>query len=226
MAPPPTPSRRELDKAHREFRAAEPSRAFVYGASLALIELADSRRSDVTLAEALALLLLVWNMTYYRMKPDARDNLLSDLDRLLGGQENQLAAYRRRTIESLDDSECPSVMALFDRFQLVLGPVGAAKALHLLAPRFFPLWDTEIRRSYSKLGYKVNSNKPERRPANYWDFMQQVTRVQVVAVGGASALGRNPLKAIDEWNYVDFTVAARERRNTRRSRPQPARAAH
>jgi hypothetical protein len=33
-------------------------------------------------------------------------------------------------------------------FKKVLGKTGAAKSLHLLAPRFFPLWDTKIAKTY------------------------------------------------------------------------------
>jgi hypothetical protein len=35
-----------------------------------------------------------------------------------------------------------------DHRESVLGSVGAAKSLHLLAPQFFPLWDNEIDSEY------------------------------------------------------------------------------
>jgi hypothetical protein len=37
---------------------------------------------------------------------------------------------------------------LFGLFRAECGPVGAGKALHVLAPNFFPLWDNAIAESY------------------------------------------------------------------------------
>jgi hypothetical protein len=44
-----------------------------------------------------------------------------------------------RSIESLAAEDEQPVMRVFSDFEALLGPVGAAKALHVLAPRFFPL---------------------------------------------------------------------------------------
>lgn len=41
-----------------------------------------------------------------------------------------------------------TVKGVFKSFEKVLGPVGATKCLHLLAPRFFPLWDRAIAEAY------------------------------------------------------------------------------
>lgn len=44
-------------------------------------------------------------------------------------------------------------------------PVGVAKTLHLLAPKFFPLWDEEIAKAY---GCKYSLHAPRK----YFAFMQ------------------------------------------------------
>jgi hypothetical protein len=81
----------------------------------------------------------------------------------------------------------------------VLGPVGAAKALHLLAPRFFPLWDRAIARAFGfRLG-KVGSNGPR-----YWSFMLDVKR-QCLKLNDQFAECPNVLKWIDEYNYCMYT---------------------
>jgi len=49
--------------------------------------------------------------------------------------------YRNQKIEELDDRVKPDVVTMFEEFENVLGPVESAKALHLLAPEIFPLWD-------------------------------------------------------------------------------------
>jgi hypothetical protein len=49
-----------------------------------------------------------------------------------------------------------------------MGPVGAAKALHVLAPRFFALWDRPIARSASLYLKKRGANA-----SLYWRWMRR-----------------------------------------------------
>jgi hypothetical protein len=95
------------------------------------------------------------------------------------------------------------VKSIFENFEGVLGKTGAAKCLHLLAPRFFPLWDTKI-----AIAYKVaKGNEAE----CYCNFMK-IAREQCKCLGGEKAIGRNPLKALDEYNYLMFTLSELDRR--------------
>jgi len=57
-------------------------------------------------------------------------------------------ALRERSIEGFSSEDVAVVERLLGDFEKVLGPVGAAKALHLLAPQFFPLWDRAIAKTY------------------------------------------------------------------------------
>jgi hypothetical protein len=50
------------------------------------------------------------------------------------------------TCPILDDR--PLVLALFAAFEQELGAVGTAKALNVLAPNFFSLWDNAIAYGY------------------------------------------------------------------------------
>lgn len=197
------PPSEQLDVAHRIYLEREPRDLF-YRAAVQLIVLTDAGQGDVSLSEALAVLLVVWNTQYYRMRPERRRTLVDDLDVLLERHGDQLAAYRDRAVDSLSDAEQLEIMRLFAEFQAVLGPVGSSKALHLLAPRFFPLWDERIRR-----GYRVASERPDRHPDRYWQFML-ITQRQVAACGGEQTLARNPVKALDEYNYCRFTLRAEE----------------
>lgn len=75
-----------------------------------------------------------------------------------------------------------------------------AKALHLLAPAFFPLWDDKIARAYA-CHYTF---KPAEK---YIDFMAknkhfaEVLRRQAIDGKGHRSL----LKLIDEYNYAKYT---------------------
>ncbi|MCR4403910.1 MAG: hypothetical protein NUW06_01205 [Candidatus Acetothermia bacterium] len=88
---------------------------------------------------------------------------------------------------------------VFEDFERVLGPVGAAKCLHLLAPRFSPLWDRAIARAYG-----LSLGKSGKNGYRYYLFMR-ITKEQVDSLGGEGAIGSNPLKAIDEYNYCKYT---------------------
>ena len=92
-------------------------------------------------------------------------------------------------------------MPVFRDFAAVLGAVGVAKALHVLAPTFFPLWDNKIANEYGiRLEYvgKVENGFWWGR---YMDFME-IRRMQVAALGSTVS---SPLKALDEWDYMRFT---------------------
>lgn len=201
--PAPTPSCAELDLAHDVYLAREPRDLF-YRVALQLLESAHAGEGEVSPAEALAVLLTVWNVQYYRMRPAEKLSLVADLETLLEHHRSELDTYRHRTVDSLGAAEREGVEGLFESFREVLGPVGAAKALHLLAPGFFALWDQAIRSAYG-----VASNDPARHADCYSRFME-ITRQQAAACGGEAALGRNPVKALDEYNYCRFTLKAEE----------------
>jgi len=79
-------------------------------------------------------------------------------------------------------------------------PVGTAKALHLLAPTYFPLWDKAIANAYGHDYYKRDSAQEYSNFCNQMlDFRNRVIDLNLVESDD------NPLKKIDEYNYVTFT---------------------
>lgn len=118
---------------------------------------------------------------------------------LLASHGEKLERFRDRAIESFEEADEPAVTDLFNSFDRILGPVGAAKALHPLAPRFFPLWDDQIARAYG-----LGQSKQGQNDVRYFKLMR-IVRQQVRHLGGERKVGRNPVKAIDEFNYCRFT---------------------
>jgi len=108
-------------------------------------------------------------------------------------------SYRNRTIDTLVEQEQRDIIRLFSDFEQIMGRVGAAKSLHLLAPRFFPLWDNAIAAKYGLfLGAGQGATK-------YWAFML-ITKKQVLALGDRFPEPERVLKALDEYNYCKFTL--------------------
>jgi len=152
----------------------------------------------LSVAEALAVLLQTWNSAFYRYRPFDSQHF-SDIEHLVTSHLQVLGTLRQRSIESFCDQDEGTVRGLFKDFEEVLRPVGAAKCLHLLAPRFFPLWDRAIAAAYGVALQPIGRNADR-----YCRFMA-ITKKQCADLGGEEAIGRNPLKAIDEYNYCRYT---------------------
>jgi hypothetical protein len=192
-----TPTIQDIEAARQAFEANEPRDLF-YRAATELVALALGGKTSLSVAEALAVLLQTWNKMFYQYRRfDSRH--FADIERLIRDHRSMLITFRQRSIQSINQEDESEVVRVFKAFEEVLGPVGAAKCLHLLAPRFFPLWDRAIADAYS-LPLRPRGRNAER----YWRFMG-IVKKQVQSLGGEQAIGRNPLKAIDEYNYCKHT---------------------
>jgi len=188
----------EVAKAREVFATHEPRDLF-YRAATELVRLALEGNVCLSLTEAIAVLLQTWNSSFYRYHQKFSNQHFTDLDRLVATHNGTLGAFRQRCMDTLVDSDEDAVLILFGDFEKLLGPVGAAKCLHLLAPYFFPLWDRTIASAYDLPLGRMGTNAKR-----YWEFMRKV-RDQALALGPKLGDGTNPLKAIDEYNYCKYT---------------------
>jgi hypothetical protein len=194
---PQTPTVNELDEARRRFQEYEPRDLF-YRVATELIELALAGETRITVPEALAVLLQTWNAQYYQYRPFTEQHF-REIEQLLETHLKTVLSFRDRSIESVSQADLKTVEALFDYFEQILGPVGAAKSLHLLGPNFFPLWDREIARCH-----RCDLNKVGNNGANYMAFFL-LTLQQVRTLLPLMADGAGLLKKIDEYNYCKYT---------------------
>ena len=199
------PSIQDLEDAHKRFDTIEP-RSLYYRAGIELVDLAIKGNTKLKLAEAIAVLLQTWNVSYYRFRPFTEEHF-SDIHKLLETRQHLIKDLRQRNIESFCDEDANMVKGIFEEFEKVLDKTGAVKCLHLLAPCFYPLWDTEIAKAY-ELG---KGSEAER----YCSFMEK-TRDQVKSLGGKQALDRNLLKALDEYNYCKYTLPMLKKKKEKR----------
>src|SRR5437773_7323 len=138
------PTAREIEATRKAFRQREPRDLF-YRVATELIDLSIRNATTLTVPEALAVLLQTWNKNFYRFRDDGfSEKDLREIEDLVNSRWMQIVAFRQRSIESFATEDQPAIVSLFTRFEGVLGPVGSSKCLHLLAPRFFPLWDRAI----------------------------------------------------------------------------------
>jgi hypothetical protein len=195
--PLPCPTIAELERAREAFGRHEP-RDVVYRAATFLVDMAIRGIAPLSLAEAISVLLQTWNRSFYQYRPFDLAHFEA-LDALLVRHGAWLASARQRSVESYVPEDERLVRDVFTQFETVLGPVGAAKALHLLAPSFFPLWDRRIAGAHGLPLGRTGTN------GDRYVRMLSIVKTQSSTLGGASALGRNVLKALDEYNYCHFT---------------------
>lgn len=77
-------------------------------------------------------------------------------------------------------------------------PVSVAKALHLLAPHFFPIWDDKISRAY---GCYYSENPAEQ----YILFCRKMKTMEEKIEDYVTSSEKSVLKLIDEYNYSKHT---------------------
>lgn len=190
------PTSEELAKAHELFQTKEP-RWGDYGRAVEDVEngLRQGNVSDA--AAAIADFLSSWNWEYYRHIPASLraaklGDLQTELQQLITEDLPAIEGFRARSLASLTLADRPAVLALFNAFERILRPVGTAKALAVLAPAFFPLWDNAI-----AFGYGVLAG-----PRGYFLFMVLV-KYQASSITLPEGLA--PLKVLDEYNYGKYT---------------------
>lgn len=187
------PTIKDLESARQAYEKNEPRDLF-YRIAIELTALAIDNRTSITLSEALASLLQTWNRPYYQYRKFSSQHF-HDIDSLIEKTLPLIQELRNNKIECSN----AEIRQLYTDYKKVLGPVGAAKCLHLLAPDFFPLWDRAIAEKYGLPLRKTGDNAEL-----YIEFLEHA-REQRASIGEEQINGRRILKAIDEYNYCKFT---------------------
>lgn len=155
--------------------------------------------------DALSVLLLIWNARYYQWNNFYLNG--TSLEQCLTANWPAIGGFHVRDIMSFVPADQPAIQHLFSSFlqalQINVGnrvrtsPVGVSKALHLLAPGFFPLWDTEIATAY---GFNHLGGAGE-----YLRFLAEIRRIAGALQHAPQVPGRTLVKQIDEYNFARFT---------------------
>ena len=191
------PTAADLARARQVFGTHERRDVF-YRAANYLVDQALRGEAPLAVSDALDVLLQTWNRAYYQYHPAQPDHF-ERIEALLDRHASWLSHARARTIDSFSPSDGAALEPIFQDFENVLGPVGAAKALHLLAPRFLPLWDRAIAVAYGLELGTIGTN------GGRYIRMTNIAKAQSARLGGDDAAGMNVLKALDEYNYCRFS---------------------
>lgn len=200
----PNPAPEQVLEGHRMFRRHE-RRDAMYRTATFLVSHFWGKPTEM--ADSLGVLLLTWNQAFYRYGSFDFDKL----DACISLNFATLAEYRNRNVLSYTQSDDGKISHLFNQFLAALeieggskagakSPVSVSKALHLLGPSFFPLWDDKIARAY---GYSYYNN-PASTYISFLRDMKDVARELQTGVN-TEETGSTLLKLIDEYNYAKYT---------------------
>ena len=202
-----------LGEAHKKYLEEEPRDA-MYKVSMRLIE--HDWENDKEISEALGVLLLTWNSAFYRY-----GNLNFDLIQdAVSVTKDKLSELRKRSIVTCKEDERGKIEEVYQKLIFALkktgkigkknegeelySPVSAAKALHLLCPNFFPIWDDTIAIEYGCKWHDTTLSFDK-----YWKFIG-ITASQITKLESEKNIERQEnqpatLKLVDEYNYMHFT---------------------
>ncbi len=199
------PTKEEFIKGIEEFEKHE-RRDAMYKVATFLIKNFWGNTSDMV--DSLGVLLLTWNQAFYRYS-----NLdFKSLEKSIEVNLEKLNDFRKRDIITLSQSNEVDIKSIFEDFLKSLkisfyngkerkSPVAVAKALHLLAPKFFPLWDDKIARTY-KCYY---NNKAAEKYIQFMKEMKKFAEQVKVYINISDYPNKTLLKLIDEYNYSKYT---------------------
>jgi hypothetical protein len=204
----PMPTLAHLRKAREEFKRIEPRDFFYWSVTKLVAAVLDTELRTGMLDElvrVLMMLLTTWNKNYYRFFNERNRGTLeehfAELENVISKHFDRLIRFRSQRIQETAEIPEQDIRDIFKDFADVLGRVGAAKCLHLLAPGFFPLWDAAIIKGY---GMEKGEYRHRTDAERYVTFIS-ISRGQIHNLGDFSSLTDNPLKSLDEYNYCRFT---------------------
>ncbi|MEX1138490.1 MAG: hypothetical protein WEF53_03995 [Bacteroidota bacterium] len=186
--------------------AREP-RAFCYDLAIGLI---NQAKAEATLSwytqtesvKAIILLLYCWNFAARETKRLTFDSVRN----VLSTNEQNLRLLEQYTLLTFDETSELPIQTVFSQFREAFGQTGATKALSLLNPRLFLMWDTRIRaRLRRELVRGLDNGQTEDQ---YILFLRKV-RDYAAQYNFQQRLAPNAIlaKKIDEYHYVRIVMA-------------------
>lgn len=198
----------ELAKAERTFREKHEARHIVYRTAVELVRLAFEGKTEIPPSEAAADFLRRWNPPQSRMPAWKFEEFIQNLDKTFEKNKDRLLKFREREILSFNfdnEDEVEEIKGLFAEFEKVIKePAGVSKVLHILAPKFFPLWDKYIAKAYNPTTYvkpRLFTKTGVSSETAYINFMYQVAH----QLKQLEKVPEMALKRLDEYNYLRYT---------------------
>jgi len=198
-------------------------RAFCYELATQFINQAKETATgnwyeDINTIKGVLLLLYTWN---FAAKETKKLNF-QNVGELIRNTKKDLKSLEKYSIRTADNAVWDMVKRIFDQFRNLLGQTGASKAMSLLNPELFVMWDTSIRKRLKRelIPGIMNGESGE----YYVIFLKGIQNI-IEKYRMAEKLPRNSVvaKKIDEYHYVKIVmnkkVRYRNERDDGKSKP-------
>jgi hypothetical protein len=192
-------------------------RAFCYDVAAQFINEAknisgEEWYEDTKTIKGILLLLYTWN---FAAKETKKLNF-QNVGELLRSTKDDLKFLEKFSITIANDETWRVINQLFDKFRRLFGQTGASKALSLLNPALFVMWDTRIRRRLNKClipGIKNGENGE-----CYVKFLKGIQKI-IKEYHIEDKLPDDSIiaKKVDEYNYVRIVINKKVRPNSTQS---------
>jgi len=156
---------------------------------------------DINTIKGILLLLFTWNFA----APLTKKLNFENVEKVLQKCKIDLEELEKYTIENIDEKAEEKIKKIFCEFKKVMGQTGASKALSLLNPSLYVMWDTKIRKRLGKnlIPGIENGEKPE----HYIIFLKGVQKI-IIKYKLKEKLSKDAIlaKKVDEYNYVKIIL--------------------
>lgn len=156
---------------------------------------------DINTTKGILLLLYTWN---FAAKETKKLNF-HNLSELIRNAKDDLKFLEKYSITNADNGAWGAIERLFDQFRNVFGQTGASKALSLLNPELFVMWDTAIRKRLRKelIPGIMNGESGE----YYLIFLKGIQKI-IEEYSIVEKLPQNSViaKKVDEYHYVRIVM--------------------
>lgn len=148
-------------------------RSFDVTYTVVMKNISQAPDSIFNLLSNIALFLWIWNLPYYLRRHITEASVMNALLKAYQDCKNDLESLKQEHLESIDlQNKADLIKSCFKAFnQVPIRITGASKALHLLNPNLFMMWDSNIRAAY----HRLHTKHPEEDC--YVEFMKDCQRI-------------------------------------------------
>ena len=191
-------------------------RYFFYDMAIDLINKAKKSSkdwyTDENTIKGILLLLFTWNFAARKTKELNFDNV----KKVLLECENNLRHLEVYSIENINKNAENKIKNVFGKFKELMGQTGASKALSLLNPKLFVMWDTKIR-EYLRQEKIIKGIGNGEKPEYYVKFLLEIKNI-IERYNIKDKLSKSDIvaKKIDEYNYVRIVQKNKENKENKK----------
>lgn len=181
-------------------------RAFCYDISTGLIEVAKIQSSgdwytNEKTINSILLLLFCWDFSSNKKKRIRKKDIIE----LIESTENLLKKLNDSTIYNFDKEDEEIISYIYTSFKETLGQTGASKALSLLNPSLFLIWDTRIRKRLR--GNIIKGIANGKNPEHYLSYLRGMREI-IERLGLCEKIEKKEdiVKKINEFHYLKIVT--------------------